>query len=326
MSVDDNGAPGDASVREVAAALTLYSACSGGMLLVNKLTVRHLPYPATITLVQFVSCAASLGAMHAAGAIRLDPVRWETARRFLVYVIAFSVGTYANMQVLAVSNVETVIVVRSTLPMAVCALDVYVRGHDLPILTSWVSFALIAGGAVGYAWHDLRLLASSYGWIVLWWLLLVFQLSYGNALVRSVPFESRWSPVLYNNLLSIPFALVLAAASRESIEPGRLTGRALTWLALSCVVGTFISYSGFWCQRVVSATCFTVLGVSNKIAVVLANQLMWRHHASARGTAFLGLCLLGGTLYRPSRMRRATISAEELRHLSDDPAARRGVC
>ena len=37
-----------------------YSLCSGGMLIVNKLAVSHLPMPALITLLQFLVGALSV--------------------------------------------------------------------------------------------------------------------------------------------------------------------------------------------------------------------------------------------------------------------------
>ena len=208
---------------------------------------------------------------------------------------------------------------RSTLPIAVAGVDSLVRGHAPPNRQAWCAFTLIVGGAVGYAWNDLcaDLPPSSHLWIALWWFLLVFQLSYGNALIRNVPFDSTWSPVLYNNLLSIPLSLLLAIGSEERVEIHDIKPRAWVWWMLSCVVGTLISFAGFWSQRVVSATCYTVLGVTNKILAVLLNQFMWKHHASARGTMMLLVCLSGGAFYRPSPMRRTTVSAEEMSQLRE---------
>ena len=265
-----------------------------------------------MTLIQFLGCVAALQILAMLRLIQLDALVWDKMRHFVVYVMAFAAGTYANMQVLAVTNVETVIVARSTLPIAVAFLDYHLRGYSLPRGSAWISFALIVGGAIGYAWEDMNLPLSAHAWILLWWSLLIFQLSYGNALIRSVPFDSLWSPVLYNNLLSIPFAFAIAVLSGERAELRQITPRGYFWLTLSCVFGTLISFSGFWCQRVVSATCYTVLGVSNKVFVVLINQLMWKHHASPRGTLMLGICLVGGAFYRPSPLRRSTVSGSEL--------------
>ncbi len=39
----------------------------------------------------------------------MDDFVWSKAKYYLVYVSAFIVGTYANMRVLAIANVETVI-------------------------------------------------------------------------------------------------------------------------------------------------------------------------------------------------------------------------
>ena len=300
---------------EVAAACVFYTFCSSGMLVVNKLAVGHFPFPALVTLTQFSFCAAALGAAGQLGVAHLDALDARRARLFVPYVVAFALGTYSNMRVLSIATVETLVVARSTLPIAVCAADVACHDRAAPSTQTLAAFALIVAGASSYAWVDVRLTAGGYGWIGLWWVLLAFQLSYGKFLASDVPFESLWSPVLYNNLLSIPFAAALAALSGESVgEMARTLAGAPAdsgWLFLSCAMGVLISYSGFLCQRLVSATSYTVLGVTNKALTVMVSQLAWPRHASPRGVAALVLCLIGGALYRQSPLR-TTPSAEEL--------------
>ncbi|CAM9739718.1 unnamed protein product, partial [Phaeothamnion confervicola] len=70
-----------------------------------------------------------------------------------------------------------------------------------------------------------------------------------------------------------------------------------------CVVGTGISYAGWWCRAQVSATTFTLVGVVNKLLTVLLNVLVWNKHASGPGIACLLVCLVGGGIYKQSPMR-----------------------
>ena len=78
---------------------------------------------------------------------------------------------------------------------------------------------------------------------------------------------------------------------------------ALFWLVLSCGIGMGISWAGFWCQSLVSATTYTVVGVMNKMLTVTVNVLIWDKHASTSGIASLALCLVGGSLYQQSPLR-----------------------
>ena len=56
--------------------------------------------------------------------------------------------------------------------------------------------------------------------------------------------------------------------------------RGVALYALSCVFGIAISFTGWRCRALVSATCYTVLGVANKMLTVLANVIVWDDHAS----------------------------------------------
>lgn len=61
-------------------------------------------------------------------------------------------------------------------------------------------------------------------------------------------------------------------------------------------------------RSLVSATCFTVLGVANKMATVTANVLIWDQHASAFGIASLVVCLIGAAIYEQSPMRAEKVA------------------
>ena len=51
-----------------------------------------------------------------------------------------------------------------------------------------------------------------------------------------------------------------------------LTPTGMFWIGLSCVVGVCISWAGFWCQSLITATAYTVVGVMNKMLTVLSAE------------------------------------------------------
>ena len=61
--------------------------------------------------------------------------------------------------------------------------------------------------------------------------------------------------------------------------------RGVMLYLLSCVFGIAISFTGWRCRALVSATCYTVLGVANKMLTVLANIIVWDDHASPAAKA-----------------------------------------
>ena len=348
-------------MESVGAVVAFYCACSGGMLVLNKLAVHHVGAPAFVTLAQFVATAAFVCGGWACGCVTLDTARWQRLKHFVVYVLAFSAGTWANMKVLMAANVETVIVFRSCAPrlslprrpasprhaappllrarrcapLCVCVTDYVFYQRAMPSRRSMCAMLLIALGALTYVSVDRDLkspqAAAAYVWVGLWFALLIFQLTYGKQLVTGLGLQSSWSPVLYTNgLACLPTALIgWASADFEQLSRVDWTAASVGWLLLSCVAGVGISWAGFRCQALITATAYTVVGVMNKlltvrarigpthtpplllsrhrsrsISQVLLNVLIWDKHASPLGIASLCVCLAGGALYQQAPLRR----------------------
>jgi len=212
--------------------------------------------------------------------------------------------------VLSMANVETVIVFRSCTPIAVSVFDYIFYNRAAPSIRSAFSLLLITAGAMAYILTDRDFQVNglaAYYWVTIWWVVLVFQLTYGKFLVTGINLASLWTPVLYTNTFSIIPALLVCSIAGE-LRASRLAAvdidsTALCWLLLSCVIGICISWAGFWCQSLVSATTYTVVGVMNKMLTVTVNVLIWDKHASPSGILALCVCLVGGSLYQQSPIR-----------------------
>uniref|UniRef100_A0A7S4BTG6 Sugar phosphate transporter domain-containing protein n=1 Tax=Chrysotila carterae TaxID=13221 RepID=A0A7S4BTG6_CHRCT len=311
----------DAGPAAIATAVVFYCFCSGGMLLVNKLAVYHVPSPAIVTLCQFASASVFVYSCKLLGVLDMDGFEWSKAKYFVVYVISFSIGTWANMKVLSMANVETVIVFRSCTPLAVAFFEYCFFDRALPTLRSWLSLALITTGAFCYILTDREFQVkgvSAYYWAMIWWAVLVFQLTYGKFLVTGIDLRSLWTPVLYTNTFSIIPALLVGLIAGEFNSHRMqkihddMTPIGFFWLIVSCVVGVCISWAGFWCQTLITATAYTVVGVMNKMLTVTVNVLIWDKHASSVGIGSLILCLVGGSLYQQAPPRNASVAHEPL--------------
>ena len=88
------------------------------------------------------------------GVLEMDDFDWDKAKYFAVYVLAFAIGTWTNMKVLATANVETVIVFRSCCPIVVAGFDYIFYRRACPTARSWLSLILVTLGAVGYIVTD----------------------------------------------------------------------------------------------------------------------------------------------------------------------------
>ena len=252
----------------------LYALCSAGMLVINKLAVHHIGVPSFVTLCQFAVTAGTVLVGSTLGLLVIDPHDWNKIKHFVLYVVAFSLGTWSNMKVLMVANVETVIVFRACSPIVVSFFDYWCYGRAVPSPRSLVAMLTILAGALSYVLNDREFQVqglAAYTWVAVWFSLLVFQLCYGKHLVTGLGLTSMWSSVLYTNGLS---CVPTSGIGLISGEYGRLGGVVWTthgafWLAVSCVVGTGISWAGFKCQSVITAAAYTVVGVVRPMRPVL---------------------------------------------------------
>lgn len=299
--------------KESVQAITAYCVCSASLVLINKFTVHLLDYPSTIIVIQLAACLLFLFFANLVGWIELDAFDKKKLAPYGLYTIAFTGGVYANMKVLQISNVETVIVFRCCSPVVVAVIESLLLGREWPSLRSWAALFTIVLGAMGYVHSDTQFVSSgyqAYTWPFIYLCFIAASMTYGKKIVSGVKMNTFWGPVLYANGLGLPPMLLFMLASSEQTrfeEAGglsSLSSNGLLLLLAGCVVGTAISYAGWYARSKVSATTYTIIGVMNKCATVLVNCLLWDNHASTMGIASLFLCLLGGIAYEQAPMKR----------------------
>lgn len=287
----------------------VFSACSSSMLLVNKVCMHMVPAASFISTIQFIATGITCVTLKWTGLAVVDDFEWVKVKPYLYYVIMFVATIYCNMKSLEHSNVETIIVFRACTPIVVSFFDYLCYGRAPPSPRSLAAMLAIVVGALSYVLNDREFQVqgvAAYTWVAVWFLLLVFQLCYGKHLVTGLGLTSMWSSVLYTNGLSCVPTGGIGLLSGEYARLGAVewTARGVFWLGISCVVGTGISWSGFKCQSVITATAYTVVGVVNKMLTVLLNVLLWDAHATSRGIASLVVCVLGGAFYQQAPLRK----------------------
>lgn len=308
---------------EVILAVVLYSCCSGSLVLVNKLILHAMPFPSLVITVQLVSCVCMLYSASLFGIISMDAIKWEYAKPYMLYTIAFSTGVYCNMKSLSMSNVETVIVFRALAPLVVSFTEATFLGREFPSLRSFTALSVTVMGAIGYASTDdeFRLQGTkAYVWPFLYLVAISGEMVYGKKIVKDVKFKTTTGPVQYTNMLGWPPCLLFASIGGEFqtlqkaiiVEGGgnfygylaSLSSLTVGLTVAGCLIGTGIGYTSWWCRDKVSATSFTLIGVMNKCLTILVNCMIWDNHATPTGICFLFLCIVGGIFYRQAPMKK----------------------
>lgn len=297
---------------QVGLAILGYSLCSSTLLLANKMAIHYLPSPSIVSFAQILFSAVAVLLIKAFG-YPVDWFEWEKMKAYAIYIIIFVAAIYTNMKALALSNVETVIVFRACTPIAVSIIEYLFMDRELPSLRSSISLSVVAIGALFYCLSDSQLALhglSSYTWVVIYFVLITVEMTYGKKLTSSVKMESVWGPVLYCNFLSILPMFLLAYFQGDFVNVTPLLSQIPTSgmivLIFSCVAGTLIGYTGWLCRGMVSATSFTLVGVVNKFLTVLLNVLAWEKHSTPFGIFAVCLCLSAGFFYQQAPRRDMT--------------------
>ena len=112
-----------------------------------------------------------------------DKLDVEKAKGFLVVVFTFVTTLFANMKSIQLAPVDTFICLRSTTPLILAVLDYVFLGRDLPSAKSFGSLIGIAMGVLLYVNIDSNFSVQAYLWIVVWYVVSIFEIIYVKHLV-----------------------------------------------------------------------------------------------------------------------------------------------
>ena len=230
----------------VGLAILGYSLCSSTLLLANKMAIEHLPVPSVVSFIQIASSTIFILMIKCCG-VQVDNLEWGKVKSYSIYIVAFVAAIYANMQALAHSNVETVIVFRACSPIAVSIVEYLFMDRAWPTLRSSISLATVALGAVLYCQSDSQLALNgigAYTWVIIYFFLITFEMTYGKKLTSAVKMDSVWGPVLYCNLLAALPMFLLGYCNGDYVDiyskMSESPANGVMILLFSCVAGTLI--------------------------------------------------------------------------------------
>ena len=271
------------------------------------MAMMYIPSPSAVSFLQILFATVVVLAMKYMG-YPIDWFEWEKVKAYSVYIVLFVFSIYTNMKALEYFNVETVIVFRACSPLAVAMIEYFFMDREFPSIRSSLSLLGVVIGALMYCMSDSQLSLygiSAYTWVLIYFVLITLEMTYGKKLTSTVKMESVWGPVLYCNALSVVPMFLLGYAEGGFIEKLSMvfdiSFGGFCVVLFSCIVGTLIGYTGWLCRGMVSATTYTLVGVVNKFLTVLLNVFIWDKHSTAFGIVSVLICLGAGTFYQQAR-------------------------
>lgn len=210
------------------------------------MVMAYINIPSLVSFIQIVFSAVAILIYKCLGG-NVDALEWHKVKAYSFYIVAFVAAIYANMKALSTSNVETVIVFRACSPIAVTVVEYFFMDRAWPNLRSSLSLLAVATGAIFYCYSDSEFNLKgleAYYWVILYFFLITFEMTYGKKLTSSVKMESVWGPVLYCNLLAaVPmFVLGYVNGDYDNVDEklAELPANGAMLLLFSCVAGTLI--------------------------------------------------------------------------------------
>eukprot|EP00245_Coleochaete_scutata_P003159 TRINITY_DN14538_c0_g1_i1.p1 TRINITY_DN14538_c0_g1~~TRINITY_DN14538_c0_g1_i1.p1 ORF type:complete len:339 (-),score=43.68 TRINITY_DN14538_c0_g1_i1:629-1645(-) len=282
-----------------------YALCSSLLAIVNKWAIEVFQYPSLLTFFQYVTCVVSVFVLGKARALDHDPLQWDMVKKFLPAAFVFYLAIFTNTTLLKYANVDTFIVFRSSTPILVAIADTIFRSQPWPNNKTVAALLVILLGALGYVLTDSAFTVQAYSWAFAYLFTITFEMVYIKHIVSSLGLNT-WGFVLYNNFISMslsPLFWYMTGEYKQTMAADLSTMTSISVIfpvLLSCGFGLAISFFGFACRKAVSATSFTVVGVTNKLLTVIINVCVWEKHASTFGILCLLLTIVGGVLYQQS--------------------------
>lgn len=297
---------------QLVSAIVGYSLCNSQLLIINKITLAYVPAPCFLLFCQLLASGVAVRVLAELRVLVADRLEMEKAKGFLIVVFTFVTTLFANMKSIQLAPVDTFICLRSTTPLILAVLDYLFLGRDLPSAKSFGSLIGIAMGVLLYVNIDSNFSVQAYLWIVVWYVVSIFEIIYVKHLVSSIAMTT-WGQTYYQNILSVPFLLMMFVllGEKQVLENTEWTFGAVFFILLSCVAGLGMSFLSFHLRDMISATSFAIVGNMCKVATILVNTFIWDQHSSPTGILSLFICLGSGAMYSQAPMRDPSKSYAE---------------
>lgn len=251
----------------------LWTVCSVGMLVFNKLAITAFPVECTLVGLQMAAACVVVPivgwrSLYIGSAA--DVLRWMKVVPFFVGMLLTSILALKH------APMSLTITFRAASPLVALAVEQF---FPKPTRITMPMLGSVALMLVGCGLYTIGLEPSDFAGIG--WVVLNNFFAIGDRLLQRLMLSSDQNPVdisktsvtLLNNLLGMGPLLVVAffmnEFSRVSSTFSSLDRLGALCVGMSCLVGIGISYTGIWVQSMISAASFLVLVNANKFAIII---------------------------------------------------------
>ena len=303
------------SARRVTVLSLLYFLSSSSLLVLNKIAITAIPNASLLLLVQIASTVFFVAAPAICGTEQVN----FRPKRCVIYAystvaVVFLATIYSNFRVIHAVGVNPFIVIRCSTPLMVAGLDWAFMGRALPNKMSLIALLGMFSFGTAYAYlklgGDITAVASvrhqpGTKWCIWWLLFFLLDMIYIKYIVEKYKCSGS-ERTLYQNALALPILVIfLVLDFEEGGIPAAFAASLWTYIAvtLTCVAGAVLSYTGMSLRSELSATVFTVLGISCKMASTLLNEVFVEPERNFSCLMCITAVILCSSVYRQAPLR-----------------------
>lgn len=292
-----------------------YCGASMSMVLVNKHVLNSFGYTCTnsILLLQNVVSVLFVVVGSMLGLVRTEPLRMDIVTTWVPVNAIFVGMIWTGFFSLKHLGVPMVTVLKNFTNVIIIFGDKFIFGREHSAGV-WFTIALlfasvVCGGStdlgfslVGYTWQFLNCcFTAAYS------LTLRGVMDKVKKLVKNPRGLDEFSMVLYNNLLSIPFVVVLMLQNREVprfiAEASEQPPAFFVAAGISGVVGFGISIASLWFLSRTSATTYSITGSLNKIPTVVFGYIFFATQTSFWNLLSVAFGLCAGLCFTAAKIK-----------------------
>lgn len=254
-----------------------YCMASMSMVLLNKVALSSFNFKSANALL-FFQCALAVVLVHTcklAGLVKIEPFNIHVIRVWLPVNAIFVGMIGTSFWALASLTVGMVTVLKNLTNLFTLGGDYFLYGRTYK-LNVWGCVGLMIVSALCGAATDLAFDAKGYFWQILNCLFTAaYSLYMRGAMDRVAQHTSdgkrlgEFSMVFYNNLLSLPFIMVMMLVTGEAVEvwqePDLYNPTFLAVAGMSGLIGFGISFTSLWFLSTTTPSIFSLVGSLNKV-------------------------------------------------------------
>jgi len=274
----------------------------------------HFTSANALLFFQCTICVILVKACEMLQLITIEPLNLDVIRIWLPVNAIFVGMIGTSFWALQGLNVAMVTVLKNLTNLFTIAGDYafYKRSYGIGV---WACMGLMLLSALCGAATDLSFNAAGYIWqMVNCGFTAAYSLYMRGAMDRVALVTSNgkrlseFSMVFYNNLLSLPFLLIIMASTGELhrvwSEPDLTHPGFLTVAAFSGLLGFAISFTSLWFISTTTPTIYSLVGSLNKVPLAFIGLFLFAAPWSPQNLASISVGLLAGIVFAIAKSKK----------------------